>query len=166
LSVALVRQAWTVKFSDRRRPSLPPRSAFAGFRFPPDVIMVAVRLYQPYNLSYRDVEELLLERGVEADHVTVFRWVQRFTSLLADAARFCRHAPGDRWFTDETHVKVKGTLPNRRRRGSSRTRPGRRGCRDRSSELLPSGGVASAKTFEIAGSCDVATALAAQHWPG
>jgi transposase-like protein len=81
---------------------------FAGFRFPPDVIMVAVRLYLRYNLSYRDVEELVLERGVEVDHVTVFRWVQRFTPLLADAARFCRHAPGDRWFTDETYVKVNG----------------------------------------------------------
>ena len=65
---------------------LPPRSAFAGFRFPPDVIMVAVRLHLRYNLSYRDVEELLLERGVEVDHVTVFRWVQRFKPLLADAA--------------------------------------------------------------------------------
>lgn len=46
-----------------------------------------------YNLSYRDVEELLAERGVEVDHVTVFRWVQRFTPLLADAARFARHSP-------------------------------------------------------------------------
>jgi len=45
---------------------------------------------------------LLVERGVEVDHVTVFRWVQRFTPLLADAARFCRHSPGDRWFVDET----------------------------------------------------------------
>jgi transposase-like protein len=70
--------------------------------------MVAVRLYLRYNLSYRDVEELLIERGVEVDHVTVFRWVQRFTPLLADAARFCRHVPGDRWFTDETYVKVNG----------------------------------------------------------
>jgi len=85
-----------------------PTSAFTGFRFPPDVIMVAVRLYLRYHLSYRDVEELLLERGVEADHVTIFRWVQRFTPLLADAARFCRHAPGDRWFVDETYVKVNG----------------------------------------------------------
>jgi transposase-like protein len=42
------------------------------------------------------VEELLVERGVEVDHVTVFRWVQRFTPLLADAARLCRHSPGDR----------------------------------------------------------------------
>ncbi|MEU7876538.1 IS6 family transposase [Dactylosporangium sp. NPDC049140] len=87
---------------------MPPRSAFAGFRFPPDVIVVAVRLYLRYTLSYRDVEELLLERGVEADHVTVFRWVQRCTPLLADAARWCRHAPGDRWCTDETYVKVNG----------------------------------------------------------
>ena len=70
--------------------------------------MVAVRWYLRYNLSYRDVEELLAERGVEVDHVTVHRWVQRFTPLLADAARFCRHSPGDRWFVDETYVKVGG----------------------------------------------------------
>jgi transposase-like protein len=70
--------------------------------------MVAVRLYLCYNLSYRDVEKLLVERGVETDHVTVFRWVQRFTPLLADAARLCRHAPGDTWYVDETYVKVNG----------------------------------------------------------
>ena len=61
-----------------------------------------------YGLSYRDVEELLAERGVVVDHVTVFRWVQRFTPLLIDAARPCRVAPGDRWFVDETYVKVSG----------------------------------------------------------
>jgi transposase-like protein len=72
------------------------------------VIVVAVRWYLRYNLSYRDVEELLVERGVEVDHVTVFRWVQRFTPLLADAARFCRHSSGDRWHVDETYVKVNG----------------------------------------------------------
>jgi transposase-like protein len=80
-----------VKLSARPRRSLPPSSAFAGFRFPAEVIVVAVRWYLRYGLSYRDVEELLVERGVEVDHVTVFRWVQRFTPLLADAARFCRH---------------------------------------------------------------------------
>jgi transposase-like protein len=57
------------------------------------VIVVAVRWYLRFNLSYRDIEELLVERGVEVDHVTVYRWVQRFTPLLADAARFARHAP-------------------------------------------------------------------------
>jgi IS6 family transposase len=85
-----------------------PRSSFAGFRFPPDVIMVAVRWYLRYGLSYRDVEELLADRGIAVDHVTIFRWVQRFTPLLIDAARPCRHVPGDRWFVDETYVKVAG----------------------------------------------------------
>jgi len=50
-------------------------SAFAGFRFPREVISVAVRWYLPYGLSYRDVEELLGERGITVDHVTVYRWV-------------------------------------------------------------------------------------------
>ena len=59
-------------------------------------------------MSYRDVEELLPERGIEVDHVTVFRWVQRFTPELIDAARPRRHVVGDRWFTGETYVKVKG----------------------------------------------------------
>jgi IS6 family transposase len=79
-----------------------------GFRFPPDVIVIAVRWYLRYSLSYRDVEELMAERGITVDHVTVYRWVQRFTPLLIDAARPCRHVPGDRWFADETYVKVAG----------------------------------------------------------
>src|ERR687886_2419994 len=53
-----------------RRPSSPvPSSAFAGFRFPPEVILLAVRWYLRFGLSYRDVEELLAERGIEVDHV-------------------------------------------------------------------------------------------------
>jgi IS6 family transposase len=94
----------------RRRAAVPvvERSAFAGFRFPPEVITLAVRWYLRYGLSYRDVEELLAERGVEVDHVSVFRWVQRFVPLLAEAARPCRHAPGDRWFVDESYLKVAG----------------------------------------------------------
>ena len=70
--------------------------------------MLAVRWYLRYGLSYRDVEELLAERGVQVDHVTIYRWVQRFTPLLIDAARPCRHATGDRWFVDETYVKIAG----------------------------------------------------------
>jgi transposase, IS6 family len=56
----------------------------------------------------RSTEELVAGRGIKVDHVTGYRWVQRFTPLLADAARFARHAPGDRWFVDETYVKVGG----------------------------------------------------------
>ena len=97
----------------RLRQSFPvpvvPSSAFKGFRFPPEIIALAVRWYLRYGLSYRDVEELLGERGVEVDHVTVYRWVQRFTPLLVDAAAPCHHQVGDRWFVDETYVKIAGT---------------------------------------------------------
>jgi transposase-like protein len=72
------------------------------------VIIIAVRWYLRYSLSYRDIEELLAERGITVEHVTVHRWVQRFTPLLIDAARPCRHAAGDRWFVDETYAKVAG----------------------------------------------------------
>src|SRR5262245_44656465 len=57
-------------------------SAFVGFRFPPDVIVLAVRWYLRFGLAYRDVEELLAERGIEVDHVTIHRWVKRFAPLL------------------------------------------------------------------------------------
>jgi len=99
----------------RRRPARlsSPRSGFAGFWYSPEVITLAVRhwavrWYLRFGLSYCDVEELLEERGIGVDHVTVFRWVQRFTPLLIHAARPCRHAPGDRWFVDETYAKIAG----------------------------------------------------------
>jgi transposase-like protein len=72
------------------------------------VIVLAVRWYLRFGLSYRDIEELLAERGIQVDHVSVYRWVQRFTPLLAEAARPCRHQVGDCWYTDETYVKVAG----------------------------------------------------------
>jgi len=88
--------------------SRPGSSAPAGYRFPREVIAVAVRWYLRYGLSCRDVEELLAERGIEVDHVRVYRWVQTFTTEFIDSARPARHATGDRWFVDETYVKVAG----------------------------------------------------------
>src|SRR4029434_7168454 len=70
----------------------PPRpvpttpSAFAGFFFPPDVIVLAVRWYLRFGLSYRDVEELLAERGVAVDHVTIYLWVPESTSGCSSAS--------------------------------------------------------------------------------
>ena len=75
-----------MRTAHRSRRSIPPRSASTG-RLPVDVIVLAVRWYLRFGLSYRDVEELLSERGVEVDHVTVYRWVLRFFApLLAEAA--------------------------------------------------------------------------------
>jgi transposase-like protein len=97
-----------MRTAHRSHRSIPPRSAFAGFRFPADVIVLAVRWYLRFGLSYRDVEQLLAERGVEVDHVNIYRWVLRFAPLLTDAARPSRHAVGNRWQVDETYVKVAG----------------------------------------------------------
>ena len=93
----------------RPRPSPAPSSAFAGYRFPPEVITLAVRWYLRFGLSHRDVEELLAERGIEVDHVSIYRWVQRFAPEFAEAARPRQHVIGDRWHVDETYLKVGGT---------------------------------------------------------
>ena len=81
------------------KPSLsrPP----AGYRFPRQVIAVAVRWYLRYGLSYRDVEELLAEGGVTVHPVMIYRWVQTFTPEFIDAARPARRVPRDRWYVDE-----------------------------------------------------------------
>jgi hypothetical protein len=86
-----------------------PSSAFAGFRFPPEVITLAVRWYLRFGLSYRDLEELLAERGIEVDHVSIYRWVQRFAPEFTEAARARQHVIGDRWHVDDTYLKVGGT---------------------------------------------------------
>lgn len=70
--------------------------------------MLAVRWYLRFGLSYHDLEELLAEQGIEVERVSLYRWVQRFTPLSVEAARLCRHAAGDRWFVEETYVKVSG----------------------------------------------------------
>ena len=78
-TVALAVAAWTSEAVGIRacgpRSTLVVRSAFVGFRSPSDVIVLAVRWYLRFGLSYRDVEEFLAERGVEVDDVTIQRWV-------------------------------------------------------------------------------------------
>jgi hypothetical protein len=111
-------------------------SAPAGYRFPREVA-VAVRWYLSYGLSYRDVEELLAERGIEVDHITVYRWVQTFTAQFINAAaRPARHAVGDQWFVEDLRqgrppvdLPRPGGRPTRPSHRCARVNPPRRGSR-------------------------------------
>jgi transposase-like protein len=81
---------------------------FSGYRFPPEVIALAVRWYLRYRLSYAYVAELLAERGVRVDASTIFAWVRAFAPRDEDAARPFRRSVGSRWSVDETYTKIAG----------------------------------------------------------
>ena len=81
----------------RRRFTALTGTPCSGYRFPPDVIALAVRWYLRFRLSYADVAELLAERGVRVDPSTVYAWVQEFAPLDEDAARSFRRAIGSCW---------------------------------------------------------------------
>jgi len=83
-------------------------SAFRGYRFPDDVIALAVRWYLRYRLSYADVAEWLTERGLTVDPSTIYDWVRVFTSRFIAAARAYRTQVGKRWWVDETYLKIGG----------------------------------------------------------
>ena len=91
-----------------RRQTPRSASAFCGYRFPDDIIALAVRWYLRFRLPYADIVELLAERGAQVDASTVFDWVQRFTPLYKDAARPHRHRVGTRWAVDETYIRMAG----------------------------------------------------------
>ncbi len=81
---------------------------FKGCHFPSEVILETVRYYLAYKLSYREIEEIQLERGVIVDHATINRWVIKFTPLLEHRARRRKKPVSDSWRMDETYIKVKG----------------------------------------------------------
>src|ERR1700675_3344519 len=81
---------------------------FKWRQFEPEMILLAVGWYLRFSLSYRDVEELLAERGLRADHVTVWRWVQRYAPELERRLRSRLNSTNDSWRVDETYVRVKG----------------------------------------------------------
>ena len=74
----------------------------------PEVILCAVRWYLRYSLSLRDVEELFAERGLTADHTTIWRWVQRYGPELAQRLRRHLKPTNKSWRVDETYIRVKG----------------------------------------------------------
>ena len=76
--------------------------------FPIDVILVCIRWYAAYPLSYRHLEEMMQERGATVDHSSINRWAIRFLPSLEKAFRKHKHAVGKCWRMDETYIKVKG----------------------------------------------------------
>jgi len=82
--------------------------SFKGAHFPHDIILMGVRWYVAYPLSYRHVEELLEERGVPIDHATIQRWVVKYSPQLEEAFHRRKRAVWVSWRMDETYIKVKG----------------------------------------------------------
>ena len=82
--------------------------AAKGMRFPIDIILVCIRWYAAYPLSYRHLEEIMHERGVFVDHSSINRWAIRFLPLLEKVFRKHKRPVGGSWRTDETYIKVKG----------------------------------------------------------
>ena len=82
--------------------------SYRRHRFPPPIIQHAIWLYLRFTLSYRDVEELLAERGLEVSYETVRRWVLKFGATVAQRLRRRRLRPSDRWHLDEMVVQIAG----------------------------------------------------------
>jgi transposase-like protein len=81
---------------------------FKGCHFPPEIILTCLRWYARFKLSYREIEELMAERGVAVDHATINRWVVKFSPQLLQAAREHKPPVGSSWRLDETYIKVRG----------------------------------------------------------
>jgi transposase-like protein len=83
--------------------------SFKGHRFENTFILLCVRWFLAYPLSYRNLEEMMAERGVEVDHTNIYRWVQKFSPKLEAAFRKChKRSVGESWYMDETYIKING----------------------------------------------------------
>ena len=92
-------------------------------RFPIDVILVCIRWYVAYPLSYRGLEEMMEERGVSVCHSSINRWAIRFLPLIEKLARKQKRPVGGSWRMDETYIKVNGVWKYPYRAVTSRIRP-------------------------------------------
>lgn len=81
---------------------------FKWRHFEAEIILLCVRWYLRYALSYRDLEEMMVERGLRVDHTTIYRWVQRYAPELEKRCRPHLNVTNDSWRVDETYVKIKG----------------------------------------------------------
>jgi len=83
------------------------RKAFKRLHYPVDIMTQCVRWYLAYSLSQRNLEEIMVERGIVLDHSTLHRWLIRLVPLLDKAFRRCKRTVGRRWRMDETYIKIK-----------------------------------------------------------
>src|SRR3984893_8931317 len=84
--------------------------SYSGYRFPPEIIQQAIWLYVRFTLSFRDVEDLLAERGILVSYETVRRWVNHFGPVIAADLRKRRPKPHMTWHLDEFYLKIDGRL--------------------------------------------------------
>ena len=84
--------------------------SYDGYRFPPEVIHQAIWLYLRFTLSFRDVEDLLAERGIAISYETVRRWVNHFGPMIAGRLRKRRPKPHATWHLDEVYLKIDGRM--------------------------------------------------------
>jgi putative transposase len=82
--------------------------SYKGFRFPVEIISHCVWLYYRFPLSLREVEEMMLERGVTVSHETIRQWTGKFGQAYANGLRRRRPRPGDKWHLDEVFIKIRG----------------------------------------------------------
>ena len=83
---------------------------YAGYRFPPEVIHQAILLYLRFTLSFRDVEDLLAERGIVVSYETIRRWVNHFGPMIAVHLRMRRAKPHATWHLDEVYLRIEGRM--------------------------------------------------------
>ena len=87
-----------------------PAVCYKRHRFPPQIISHAVWLYFRFTLSYRDVEEMLVQRGITVSYEAIRYWCRKFGQSFANAMRRQRHRPGDRWHIDEVFLTIGGKI--------------------------------------------------------
>src|SRR5260370_38296675 len=96
---------WTKK--NRSGPLMTDQEPFKWRHFRADIILLCVRWYLRYSLSYCDLEEMMRERGLQVDHTTIYRWVQHYAPELEKRCRPHLKTTNDSWRVDETYIKVK-----------------------------------------------------------
>src|SRR5476649_828652 len=96
-------------YDDRKR-HFSQMTSYDGYRFAPEIIHQAIWLYLRFTLSFRDVEDLLAERGIAVSYDTVRRWVNHFGPMIAADLRKRRPKPDTTWHLDEVYLKIDGRI--------------------------------------------------------